>query len=570
MKWFKNLKIAQKLLVGFISISILTVAVGITGLYDMNVINTNDTKMYEENLLPLDYIHTIHSNTLVIRENFLSILNLNDTSKINEFENNINKLISENQELTTKLSKGITNDEEKQVFEQYLKNDEEYRNTRNHVISLAKENKFEEAKKLLPEVNSCRDKAFESIDKLVNINKELAQKFSYNNSSIFKSSFKTLLILIIAVLVLSVSFGVIISTIISKDLKKLKAFAQAFGEGDLSNTITIDTKEEIGDIGRALNKSVKQVRNIIREVIDNAGDLTNSAEELSVAMEEISTTMNTIDESVKQIAIATGELSAVTEEINASTEEVTATTVELTEKIENGRESSSEMMMRAEDTKNNGFNSREVASKIYNEEQEKLKRAIEDGRVVEDIRLMAEVIGNISEQTNLLALNAAIEAARAGEEGRGFAVVAEEVRTLAEESSLAASKIQQVIGEVKDVFERLSQGSENILKFIESKVTKDYDLLLNTGEKYKEDAEFMIGIADEIANSSEMMSASMEDVSKAVESVTQTTQETAAGTEEIMRSLNETTTAIAHITEAVQRQAKMAEKLNGMVEVFKI
>ena len=69
-------------------------------------------------------------------------------------------------------------------------------------------------------------------------------------------------------------------------------------------------------------------------------------------------------------------------------------------------------------------------------------RLLKNGKVVDNIKIMADTIGSIAEQTNLLALNAAIEAARAGEQGKGFAVVAEEVRKLAEQSSQAVTGIQ--------------------------------------------------------------------------------------------------------------------------------
>ncbi|MBS2905259.1 methyl-accepting chemotaxis protein, partial [Klebsiella pneumoniae] len=85
-------------------------------------------------------------------------------------------------------------------------------------------------------------------------------------------------------------------------------------------------------------------------------------------------------------------------------------------------------------------NAKDVYSKII----ENVKCAIEQGKVVEDVRIMADSIAEISEQTNLLALNAAIEAARAGENGKGFAVVAEEVKHLAEQTRDTVEQIKKV------------------------------------------------------------------------------------------------------------------------------
>ena len=98
---------------------------------------------------------------------------------------------------------------------------------------------------------------------------------------------------------------------------------------------------------------------------------------------------------------------------------------------------------------------------------------------------MAEVIMKISKQTNLLALNAAIEAARAGEQGKGFAIVAEEIRKLAEQSSSTIFSIENIIEQVQEDFENLSKSSEDILKFVDEKVSPDYQMLVDIGIRYK-------------------------------------------------------------------------------------
>ena len=123
------------------------------------------------------------------------------------------------------------------------------------------------------------------------------------------------------------------------------------------------------------------------------------------------------------------------EEIYASIQQVTANVEELSARAETGSANSKEIQERASNAALNSKRAIENTTRIYHDKEDVIRQAIEESKVVEEIKIMAESIASISEQTNLLALNAAIEAARAGEAGKGFAVVAEEVRKLAEESS---------------------------------------------------------------------------------------------------------------------------------------
>ena len=199
---------------------------------------------------------------------------------------------------------------------------------------------------------------------------------------------------------------------------------------------------------------------------------------------------------------------------------------------------------RAIEVKNNGIISIEETRKLYNEKKKKGLRAIEDGKIVENIKVMADTISSISEQTNMLALNAAIEAARAGEQGKGFAVVAEEVRKLAEQSSLAVSNIQDTIVKVQEAFKNLSDNSIDVLNFILENVDPQFEAMKATGDKYYEDAEFVTKMSNEIAAMSEELTATINQVSEAVQCTAETAQKSSENTETIKERIYETTKAI--------------------------
>ena len=146
--------------------------------------------------------------------------------------------------------------------------------------------------------------------------------------------------------------------------------------------------------------------------------------------------------------------------------------------------------------------SKNSAGQIMAEISRKLAAAVEESRSADQINELTGEILEITDQTNLLAQNASIEAARAGEAGRGFAVVADEIRLLADNSRDTANKIQSVSSQVIGAVESLAQNAEDMLRFIDENVMKDYDSFVEVVEKYEQDADHVNGILTEFAGNS--------------------------------------------------------------------
>ena len=396
-----------------------------------------------------------------------------------------------------------------------------------------------------------------------------------NEASVAKRNLNIALYITNILVALLGIFIIMTFVILYKKISKLKDISDrlnelAENEGDLTSRINSNSKDEIGQIAASYNKMISNLQNLIKEITNTTDNIVKSSLEFNNTMEVISHRMINVNESTKQISKGAEDLSSTTEEVSASAEEISSTTSELTNKANGAKLSSEEIKDRATDIKEKAYKAIETGNNIYAKNEANIVKAIEEGRIVEEVKTMANSIGDIAAQTNLLALNAAIEAARAGEQGRGFAVVAEEVRKLAEQSSTAVNKIQGIVSQVQQAFDNLSNSGKDILDYMLNNVKPNYELLIETGVQYEKDAEFVNEMATGIASASKMMLESIEQVNEAIQNVSATAEESAAGSEEILSSVDETTNLIQKLAVSAQDQSQMAEKLKNMIKKFSI
>lgn len=355
-----------------------------------------------------------------------------------------------------------------------------------------------------------------------------------------------------------------------KPIYKIKNFAERLAKYDFSTPITIGREDEFGQTSIALNMAQENISSLVKVIMENSQDISASSEELSATAEELSSKAENINEAVNTIAGGMQESSAASEEISASVEEIDSSINILSSKAMEGSNNANQSKERATAVKNNSEKAIEETRKIYAEKQKNMEKAIEDGKVVDSIKVMADTIGSIAEQTNLLALNAAIEAARAGEQGRGFAVVAEEVRKLAEQSSEAVINIQDTIDKVQQAFKSSVDTGSDMLEFINTQVNEQFNDYGETGNKYYNDSDFVSKMSEEVAAMSEEIAATVGEVSDSVQNMAQTSQKSNEEAVSIKESMGETTKAIEQVALTAQSQAELAQKLNEIVQKFKI
>ncbi|EKO1912655.1 methyl-accepting chemotaxis protein [Clostridium botulinum] len=568
----KNIKkkVKTQLISAFLIVAVLIVIVGAVGGVALKNVARYGEKMYSINLQSVYMITDMNQNLTEIKSDMLQLIYEKDKSKKSELINNIQKNKDKNSKYLVEYEKLPKTKEEKEIFEVFKEQLSQYRTLREDVIKLVEDNNYAQAEKQYKEIPKVRDAMFESISKITEINLNSAESANNDINSIYTKSNMIIVILSIVGLLMEILIGLFIARNIAKPLNKIKDLAERLANYDFSTSITVTRGDEFGQTAVALNTAQENVNGLVKIIMENSQDISASSEELSATVEELSSKVETIDTAINNIAASMQESSAASEEISASVEEVDSSANELSQKAMEGSDNSNQFKERATEVKKNSQKAIDESRRIHLEKKSNMERAVEEGRVVDSIKVMADTIASISEQTNLLALNAAIEAARAGEQGKGFAVVAEEVRNLAEQSKDAVLSIQETIVKVQGAFKSSIDTGSDILEFINTQVMEQFDAYGETGSQYYEDSDFVSKMSEEIAAMSEEVTATLGQVSGAVQNMAISAQRSNEEADIIKDSMNETTKAIEQVAETAQSQAELAQNLNEMVHKFKI
>lgn len=465
------------------------------------------------------------------------------------------------------------NEEETTLLNNIKESLSKYRPLRENVIALAEADKLEEAVAANEEAKVYREQSEQAVRDLIDYNITYSEAL-YNESLQSKqTAFQQILILTIASFLISILLGFLISRSIVKGLKAGVVHAEVLSTGDFSQSLEevfVSRKDEIGQLSKAFSLMGEKLKGLLVVISNNSMEVSSSSQELSATVEEISAQVQNVNTATQEIAAGMQETSAAIEQVSSSNNQILEFANELLKEAKQGDANAKEIAKRAEAMKHGAETSKDEAYAMYTRQNDQIRKSIERGKVVAEIKVMSDSIQAISEQINLLALNAAIEAARAGDHGKGFAVVAEEVRKLAEASTKTVEQINSMVGEVNVAFEQLSGDSKRLLEFIDTKVIADYDTLVRTGEQYLDDAEFVRKAMSTFDNRAKEIDESISQVNVAIESVASAIEQATASSMEITNNVDEVTKAIEEVSKVAIAQAEMSEDLNLNVAKFKM
>ncbi len=392
------------------------------------------------------------------------------------------------------------------------------------------------------------------------------------NDQIF-SAMRLVIVLAIIMLIIGVIVSYLLGNAIAKGINNVKSRINDMEKGNFDFVIDkklLNKKDEVGEISRYSYEMQKKIKSIVKGIQIESEKVKKMSIESLENMKDVHVNIEDISATTQELSAGMEETSAATEQMNASTYEIESEIANMKEKTSNGDKLAEEIKLRASNLKVETLESQKKAVDIYEKTNIKLRESIKKAEAIEQIKELSKTILQITDQTNLLALNAAIEASRAGESGRGFAVVADEIRVLADNSKEAVTQINEVIYNVSDAVDGVVTDSEKLLEFVDLKVIKDYEMLVQTSVKYNEDADMVKTVVGEIHNISEQLYESILQLRKAIEEITIASGEGAQGTSDISDKINDIATKAEEVLKNVEENKISSETLDRMVEFFKL
>jgi methyl-accepting chemotaxis protein len=525
MNWFYNLKIRTKLLAGFGLMALLAAAIGTTGVINIRTIDSNDQKMYEQMTVPIAQLGHISTAFQRVRVNLAKVLLEQAPARRAEAQAQISKYSGEIGGLVSELEKSLVDDQDKAGLDKFSATRKVFVPLVGRIIELAEIGKNAEALALYSnEATTAARAEQEAIDALIANKVADAKATAAGNQAAGHRADIIMTVLTILGIVLAAALGFFVAGIISRPLQECVRFAEAIAGGDLTQNLATRSRDEIGQLTRALVSMRDKLGNVINRMVETTAVVSSAAVQLSTTAD--------------QMATGTEEVAAQAGTVAVASEEMSATSNDIAQNCHLSAESAN----RAAETTRKGF---EVVQKTVEGIRDRGQHTRENAQIVASLGERSDQIGaivstieDIADQTNLLALNAAIEAARAGEQGRGFAVVADEVRALAERTTKATKEISDMIRSIQNETKTAIVSMEEGVRGTEQGAQQAAQLETSLQEILDQVNAVTMQIS-QIATAAEQQTSTTSEITNNIQQITEVVQDTARGAQESAGASNQ-------------------------------
>ncbi|MEY8744062.1 methyl-accepting chemotaxis protein [Bacillales bacterium AN1005] len=567
-----RLTIRMKLLLGFAIVVALLAFVSIysaTQIKDMS----NKASAIDQTWMPsVTLLGQMNGDVSDVERLALAVIVETSQEEISKLNESLQFLLTKIEDERKQLVNLIGNNEEamKLYNESFSPNYDGYVEKMPAFIEFGRSNNYGEASRLHSEAYSLWYTANDTIARLIELGNNGSDAATNSSVESAERAFVIIVALSITAIVLALIIAIFISIIISRPIQKMNAAAMLIANGDLTGgKITLKNKDELGTLAESFNVMTGNLRNMIQSVSMTSQQVAASSEELLASAEQNTSASKQISETVEELAVGTSDQVNIVKRSSQAMSEMALGSEQIAELAQS-------VSVSAVDAANQSSEGNMIIKQAV-EQMGSVRNSIASlsslvtglGERSTEIGNITEVINNIARQTNLLALNAAIEAARAGEHGKGFAVVAGEVRKLAEESSISAQRITDLVQLIQNDTGHAVQA----VKVNSSETEAGIEMVTAAGQAFEQISDAVNKVAGEIQEvsaGSEEMSASTNEVVGYVDQISNIAEEAAGGAHNVSAATEEQLASMEEIASSASSLSQMAEELQEQINKFKV